>query len=193
MTVAKATPNASFSSRSYAPVSNTGLYTIVSGDLNAAFSNPYSGSVTAPTGSTTYAIVGPGTTVTAGTTLAVGTYTIQASYPGDTNYNSKTTTTTFTVMIPTTPSSAASTTTGSTFITLGWGASSSPVGILRYDVYRGASLIGSPTTTSFTDSTAVPSTAYTYTIKAVDNNGNVSAAATVNVTSAPSFEVFTPL
>jgi hypothetical protein len=92
LTVAKATPSASFpTGRTFSPAGTS--YTVVAADLNAVFSNPYSGSVTAPTGAVTYTLVGPGTAVTAGTVLRGGAYyTIQANYPGDANYNATTAT-----------------------------------------------------------------------------------------------------
>ncbi|MEO9175837.1 MAG: hypothetical protein ABI317_10035, partial [Gaiellales bacterium] len=55
-------------------------------------------------------------------------------------------------------------------------------GLQRYDVYRGATLAGSTTVTSFTDAALSASGTYTYTVRAVDGAGNVgppSASATV--------------
>ncbi len=87
LTVNKTTPSGSFANRTIAPVAPT--YTVQSSDLNAAFSNPYSGGVAAPTGSVTYTLVSGGSgAVTAGTVLsASSTYTVRASYAGDANYN----------------------------------------------------------------------------------------------------------
>lgn len=193
LVVNKATPNASFSPRTYAP-NGGGVYTIAAGDLNASFSNPYSGAVAAPTGGATYTVVGPGTLVQPGTQFGGGTYTIQASYPGDANYNARTITTTFTVSGPTVPANVQSSTTGSTFVTLAWTASSSPAGINHYSVYRNGTLLGTTTSLSYTDNTVSPSASYSYTVQAVDNNNNVSVASTaVAVTSANPLEVFTPL
>lgn len=96
LVVNKATPTGTFASRTIAPTTTT--YSVIAADLNAAFANPYSTQVAIPTGTVTYAIVGPGTAVTAGTTLTTGnTYTIRASYPGDSNYNAATIDATWTI------------------------------------------------------------------------------------------------
>src|SRR6185436_1964225 len=47
--------------------------------------------------------------------------------------------------------------------------------------YRGAALASSSTSTSFTDTALSTSGSYSYTVKAVDNAGNVSAASTAKV------------
>jgi hypothetical protein len=75
---------------------------------------------------------------------------------------------------------------------LAWNAVSGATG---YNVYRnGVKLNGGPITgTSFTDTTAQPRTTYTYSITAIATDGSESVAATLNVTTAASFEVFTPL
>jgi RHS repeat-associated protein len=92
ITVAKATPVAP---NYWASQTFTGAHTVVSGDLNAAFANPYSTSVTQPTGTVTYK--NGSSPVTAGTVLQPGVYTIYASYPGDANYTAATTSVTWTV------------------------------------------------------------------------------------------------
>jgi cellulase/cellobiase CelA1 len=57
--------------------------------------------------------------------------------------------------------------------------------VTGYDVYRGGQLAGSVTGTSFTDTGLSAATAYTYTVKAHDAAGNVSAAsAAVTATTA---------
>ncbi|TVX93155.1 lytic polysaccharide monooxygenase [Paenibacillus agilis] len=61
-------------------------------------------------------------------------------------------------------------------ITLNWSASTSSSGISYYEVFRNGSLVGSPAQPSFVDTGLQANTSYTYTIKAVDNNGNKSAA-----------------
>ncbi len=97
ITVAKATPSATFAARPLNP-GNSASYAVVAGDLNAAFSNPYSTAVAVPTGAITYTVVAcaacpseVGRTITAGSTLIAGAgYTIRASYSGDGHYNAKT-------------------------------------------------------------------------------------------------------
>ncbi len=105
VTVNKATPTGSFSGGgARTPPVGSSAYSIVAADLNAGFSNPYSGSVSAPTGTVTYAIAPgspagtPGSAVSAGTALPGGySYTIRATYSGDGNYNSATVDSTFTI------------------------------------------------------------------------------------------------
>lgn len=89
LVVNKATPIGTFASRTFAP--STSAYSVVAADLNAAFANPHSSQVAAPTGTVTYTIVSTGASVAPGTNLTTGsTYTIRASYPGDSNYNATT-------------------------------------------------------------------------------------------------------
>ena len=67
----------------------------------------------------------------------------------------------------------------STSVALSWNASTDNTGgsgVAGYDVYRGTTLIGSPTTTSFTATGLSPATAYSFTVRAKDVAGNVSAA-----------------
>ncbi len=67
---------------------------------------------------------------------------------------------------------------------ISWDPSSDPSGIARYDVYRGASLIGSALTPSFIDTAIATDGSYAYTVVAVDNAGNRALA------SAPATIVF---
>ncbi|WP_434027503.1 glycosyl hydrolase family 18 protein [[Pseudomonas] boreopolis] len=78
---------------------------------------------------------------------------------------------------PSVPTGLASTSQTSASITLAWSASTDAggSGLAGYDVYRNGTLVGSPTTPSYTDSALQPDTAYTYTVRARDNAGNVSA------------------
>ncbi|KMM44235.1 hypothetical protein CWIS_17370, partial [Cellulomonas sp. A375-1] len=69
----------------------------------------------------------------------------------------------------------------STSVALSWSASTDNTGgsgVAGYDVYRGTTLIGSPTSTSFTATGLSPSTAYSFTVRAKDVAGNVSSAST---------------
>lgn len=81
---------------------------------------------------------------------------------------------------PSVPTGLASTSQTSASITLSWSASTDTggSGLAGYNVYRGGTLVGSPTTTSYTDSALQADTAYTYTVRARDNAGNVSANST---------------
>ncbi len=69
---------------------------------------------------------------------------------------------------------------GNTQVSLSWTASANAQ---SYKVYRGATLVGSPTTTSFVDTGLVNGTSYTYTVVAV--NGTASSAASAGVSATP--------
>ncbi|MER6334521.1 endo-1,4-beta-xylanase [Streptomyces sp. NPDC001034] len=82
------------------------------------------------------------------------------------------------------PGLAVSGTTASS-VSLKWSAATDDVGVTGYDVYRGATEVGSTTWTSYTDSGLSASTAYSYTVRARDAAGNVSAASSaVTATTA---------
>lgn len=85
LTVNKATPAGSFANRSFSTTR-----TLTAADLNATFANPYSSSVAAPTGAATY-------NYPVGSILYPGTYTVSATYSGDTNYTGATVSAAFTV------------------------------------------------------------------------------------------------
>ncbi|MWC29794.1 chitin-binding protein [Paenibacillus sp. MMS18-CY102] len=63
-------------------------------------------------------------------------------------------------------------------ITLSWKASTASAGIKNYEVSRNGAVIGTTAQTTYTDSGLPANTAYTYTLVAVDNAGNRSAAST---------------
>jgi chitodextrinase len=65
---------------------------------------------------------------------------------------------------------------GDTRVSLSWTAASDDVGVTGYRVYRGATPVGAPAGTSFTDTGLVNGTAYTYTVTAVDAAGNQSGS-----------------
>ncbi|WP_049572203.1 carbohydrate-binding protein [Nonomuraea sp. SBT364] len=77
---------------------------------------------------------------------------------------------------PSVPGNLRSTGVTSTSVSLAWNASTDNVGVSGYDVYRGGTLVTTATGTSFTDTGRTPNTAYTYTVRARDAAGNVSAA-----------------
>ena len=84
---------------------------------------------------------------------------------------------------PTAPTLAASGTT-STSTNLSWSGATDNVAVTGYDVYQGASLIGSTASTSYTVTSLTPSTTYSFTVKAKDAAGNVSVSSnTVSVTT----------
>ncbi len=88
---------------------------------------------------------------------------------------------------PSVPTGLAGTATSGTSVGLTWNASTDNVGVASYTVFRNGSSIGTPTTTSFTDTGVSPSTTYSYTVNAKDSAGNTSAqSAPVSVTTPAS-------
>ncbi|MCS3869832.1 hypothetical protein J3D55_002748 [Chryseobacterium ginsenosidimutans] len=87
------------------------------------------------------------------------------------------------VLAPTAPVLAASGTT-STSTNLSWSGATDNVAVTGYDVYQGASLIGSTASASYTVTSLTPSTTYSFSVKAKDAAGNVSPSSnTVSVTT----------
>jgi fibronectin type 3 domain-containing protein len=72
-------------------------------------------------------------------------------------------------------------------IDLSWSASSDNVGVTGYNIYRGGSQVGAVTASSLTyqDTTVTPGTTYSYTVKAVDAAGNLSADSNTATATAP--------
>src|SRR6266542_941269 len=77
---------------------------------------------------------------------------------------------------PSAPTNLHVTGTTSASVSLAWNASTDNVGVTGYDVFRGSTKVATATGTSFTDAGLSASTTYTYTVKARDAAGNVSAA-----------------
>lgn len=97
----------------------------------------------------------------------------------------------FTVTLPP-PTGFQATSVQSYSVALGWSAVSGASG---YNVYRNgvklnASLLSG---TTYTDTTVAPGTAYSYTVRQVTGGIESGDSTAVNVTTAASFEVFTPL
>jgi len=84
---------------------------------------------------------------------------------------------------PSAPTGLAATPVSSSRIDLTWTASTDNVGVTGYRVYRGATLVGSPTATSYSDTGLTASTSYSYTVKATDAAANLSAASNTATTS----------
>jgi hypothetical protein len=79
---------------------------------------------------------------------------------------------------PSTPANLAVTGTTSSSVSLSWSASTDDVGVTGYQVLRGATVVGSPTGLTFTDTGLAASTTYSYTVRALDASGKQSAAST---------------
>ena len=84
---------------------------------------------------------------------------------------------------PSVPTSLSGTAT-TTSVALSWAASTDNVGVTGYDIFRGATNVGVSTTPAFTAIGLTPGTAYTFSVRAKDAAGNLSANSTaLNVTT----------
>ncbi|MDY7232785.1 carbohydrate binding domain-containing protein [Hyalangium rubrum] len=70
-------------------------------------------------------------------------------------------------------------------VALSWTPSTDNVGVTRYEVLRNGATVGTPSGASYTDSGLTPGTSYSYTVKAVDAAGNVSAASSALSVTTP--------
>ena len=77
---------------------------------------------------------------------------------------------------PTAPTSLVSSNITDTTATLSWTASTDNVGVTGYDVFQGTTNIGTVTGTTTNITALTPNTSYTFTVKAKDAAGNISAA-----------------
>ena len=92
---------------------------------------------------------------------------------------------------PSQPTGLAAPSVTANAVTLTWNPSSDNVAVTGYTVYRNGSAVGSTggaAATTFTDSTAAPATAYSYTVDAFDGSGNhsIRSAPLAVTTPAPS-------
>ena len=118
-------------------------------------------------------LYGAGSAEVIATTNAFYAVGVGAAYSGSTD-----------TVAPTTPTALAASGTTGTTTNLSWTASTDNVAVTGYDIYQGTTLKGSSTTTTYTVTGLTASTAYTFTVKAKDAAGNVSAASNaINVTT----------
>ncbi|MFV8356386.1 M4 family metallopeptidase [Flavobacterium sp. XS1P32] len=80
---------------------------------------------------------------------------------------------------PSTPASLTASGTTSTTTNLSWTAATDNVAVTGYNVYRGSSLLATVTGTTYAVTGLTAATAYTFTVKAKDAAGNLSAASNV--------------
>ncbi|BFV60954.1 hypothetical protein KCMC57_up60580 [Kitasatospora sp. CMC57] len=89
------------------------------------------------------------------------------------------------VQAPSTPTGLTVTGTTATSVSLSWTASTDNTGVTAYDVYRGTTLAGTASGTTYTDTGLTAATAYSYTVRARDAAGNASAASAAVSTTTP--------
>ncbi len=95
---------------------------------------------------------------------------------------------------PTIPTNLLSSNITSTTFTLSWTASTDNVGVTGYDVYQNGTFKTSISGTSASITSLTPSTTYSFTVKAKDAAGNISASSnTLNVTTSGSTPTVTEL
>jgi chitodextrinase len=98
---------------------------------------------------------------------------------------------------PSTPTNLTSPSKTNTSVTLTWTASTDNVGLAGYEIYANGGLVGTTiggSTTSYTVLSLQPNTAYSFTVKAKDTSGNMSAASsalsvTTDSTPVPVWEL----
>ncbi|NML22386.1 T9SS type A sorting domain-containing protein [Pseudoflavitalea sp. G-6-1-2] len=80
------------------------------------------------------------------------------------------------IIAPSAPTNLAASNITMNSVQLNWTASTDNVGVTGYDIYNGTTLAGSSTTTSYNVTGLTAATSYTFTVKAKDAAGNISAA-----------------
>ena len=87
--------------------------------------------------------------------------------------------------VPTVPTNFAVMSKTSTSITFTWDKSTDNAAVVSYDIFEGTQKVGNANDNIFTITGIVPSTTHSYTIKAKDGSGNISAeSAILEVTTA---------
>lgn len=86
---------------------------------------------------------------------------------------------------PTTPQNLTANAVSMTRVDLAWGASTDTTGVTNYIVKRNGSTIAQPTGVTYSDTTVVANTTYTYTVYAVDAAGNQSAVSNTATVTTP--------
>lgn len=85
---------------------------------------------------------------------------------------------------PSAPTGLAASSLGQTQVSLTWQSATDDVGVTEYQVLRDGFLVGTPTSTGFTDTGLAAGGTYTYTVRARDAAGNLGpASAGVSVTT----------
>ena len=115
-------------------------------------------------------------------TLAQGSssYTVTATDSTGTSAASAATAVVYDTVAPPVPTTLAAATPTNQKPALGWvsGGNDATSGFVNYQVFRGTTLVGTPTGTTLTDTGLVSSGSQSYTVRAVDAAGNISVAST---------------
>lgn len=93
---------------------------------------------------------------------------------------------------PTMPGNLQGTALSASEVQLVWDASTDNIAVVDYVVRRDGDVVGTVTSTSFTDSGLSADTSYAYTVTARDAAGNVSPDAAVSVTTQPGSDAEAP-
>ena len=93
---------------------------------------------------------------------------------------------------PSAPTGLSARATGGTQVALSWTAATDDVGVTGYTVLRDGHSVGTPSSTSFTDTSAAPGTTYTYVVRAVDAAGNTSADSAPATVTTPAADTTPP-
>jgi chitodextrinase len=130
-------------------------------------------------GSLLASVAGTSYQATGLTELTSYTFTVRAkdaagNISGDSNIESITTTATPDTQAPTAPTLTANNITQTT-VDLTWSGATDNVGVTGYDVYRNGSLLTSVTGTSYQATGLNSATTYSFTVRAKDAAGNISA------------------
>jgi chitodextrinase len=88
---------------------------------------------------------------------------------------------------PSIPAGLTATAATPTRVNLAWSASTDNVAVTGYNIYRGGAYVTTVTTTTYVDTGRSPSTAYTYTVSAIDARSNESAQSTAAGATTPAF------
>ncbi len=86
---------------------------------------------------------------------------------------------------PTTPTNLSTSNVTATGLTLSWSASTDNVGVTGYEVYQGGAKIGETASTTFNVTGLTASTTYSFTVRAKDAAGNLSAASNPAAVTTP--------
>jgi hypothetical protein len=90
---------------------------------------------------------------------------------------------------PSAPGNLAATAAGSRSVELTWAAATDNVGVIVYEIYRDGSLLTTTTAAGYTDNTVLPTTSYSYTVKARDAAANTSPSSNAATVTTPAANV----